>query len=360
MAHDISSKQPVRNNAIDVAKGLGIILVVFGHNWIVLHDKGELFRVIYSFHMPLFFFLSGIYIKESETLGSFLRSRADALLKPYFVVLIIVGFAEHLGGKVFSFDYLVGIIYGVGDTIVWTPLWFLPHLFLSSIFVWFVLKFNETLNGKKRILVCVVFLLMVINAQIVAQLSGKESPWIGFSSKFFSNDKIMLGLPFSADLVLITSAYGLLGYLSRDYINDIILNKLMLCVSVVIFCGSQYYFDETMDLNLRVFGNPVVSTLQAFSGIFIVLGLSAMLSHLARLGRLLAYIGASSLFILLFHAYTQSKVFYSGVHFVQDKNLMGVIALVAGVIFPILMLEIAKHNRCFSFLLLPKKYSQAK
>lgn len=26
--------------------------VVFGHNWIALHDSGELFRIVFSFHMP--------------------------------------------------------------------------------------------------------------------------------------------------------------------------------------------------------------------------------------------------------------------------------------------------------------------
>ena len=38
-----------RNTTIDVAKGIGIILVVAGHNWSVLHPKGEVFRIIFSF-----------------------------------------------------------------------------------------------------------------------------------------------------------------------------------------------------------------------------------------------------------------------------------------------------------------------
>jgi fucose 4-O-acetylase-like acetyltransferase len=46
-----------RNATIDIARGIGIILVVLGHNWLVLEDKGELFRVIYSFHLPRLFFV---------------------------------------------------------------------------------------------------------------------------------------------------------------------------------------------------------------------------------------------------------------------------------------------------------------
>ena len=48
---------------IDAANGLGIIFVVLGH---AIADTtqnvqffGKLFQIIYSFHMPLFFFLSG-------------------------------------------------------------------------------------------------------------------------------------------------------------------------------------------------------------------------------------------------------------------------------------------------------------
>ncbi len=79
------------SSKIDITKGIGIILIVFGHNWIVLHEKGELFRMIFSFHVPLFFFLSGIFLKASTQFRGFLLSRADSLLKPYFVVLAVLG-----------------------------------------------------------------------------------------------------------------------------------------------------------------------------------------------------------------------------------------------------------------------------
>lgn len=49
---------------IDIARGLGIAAVVLGHNWIVLHEKGELFRVIYSFHLPLFFFFLAYFLSR--------------------------------------------------------------------------------------------------------------------------------------------------------------------------------------------------------------------------------------------------------------------------------------------------------
>lgn len=44
----------MRDHLIDVAKGIGILLVVFAHIY-----KGSCTDFIYLFHMPLFFYLSG-------------------------------------------------------------------------------------------------------------------------------------------------------------------------------------------------------------------------------------------------------------------------------------------------------------
>lgn len=47
---------------VDVAKGIGIILVVLGHN----QSPDYIIKFIYSFHMPLFFFLSGYLTNPSK------------------------------------------------------------------------------------------------------------------------------------------------------------------------------------------------------------------------------------------------------------------------------------------------------
>lgn len=64
----------MRIDALDTAKGLGILLVVFGHAWRGNYAAGlgisdpvfeSVDRAIYSFHMPLFFFLSGLLFWET-------------------------------------------------------------------------------------------------------------------------------------------------------------------------------------------------------------------------------------------------------------------------------------------------------
>ena len=51
-----------RIDFIDVAKGIAIFLVVYGHTY----DGRNLHLFIYSFHMPLFFFISGLLFKENK------------------------------------------------------------------------------------------------------------------------------------------------------------------------------------------------------------------------------------------------------------------------------------------------------
>lgn len=82
---------------VDVAKGIAIALMVFGHVWRGLFEAHILTdvalytgidRFIYLFHMPLFFFLSGMFVSTSgtpSTFGPLLWKRAVAYLYPLLI-----------------------------------------------------------------------------------------------------------------------------------------------------------------------------------------------------------------------------------------------------------------------------------
>ncbi|MDP4006126.1 acyltransferase family protein [Methylobacterium sp. NEAU K] len=88
---------PGRIAWIDVAKGAGILLVVFGHVWRGCANAGlaidpavyaAVDRAIYLFHMPLFFFLAGLVLDRSlrgRTLTGYARDRAEQLIVPLLV-----------------------------------------------------------------------------------------------------------------------------------------------------------------------------------------------------------------------------------------------------------------------------------
>ena len=86
-----------RLNWVDTAKGLGIVLVVIGHvvgglvsadlmNWTPTVQFVEAW--IYSFHMPLFFFLSGLFLSRSvgkSSLLEFMSDKVRVVAYPYIV-----------------------------------------------------------------------------------------------------------------------------------------------------------------------------------------------------------------------------------------------------------------------------------
>lgn len=100
---------------IDRAKGLAIILVVFGH--LVPHGTlppGQewydvIWYAIYRFHMPFFMYLSGFVffhvgshlVVEPGAYASFLRTRAWRLLVPFFVFAAII-----VGGKYVAASFM--------------------------------------------------------------------------------------------------------------------------------------------------------------------------------------------------------------------------------------------------------------
>ena len=72
----------MKNNYIAIAKALGIMLMVVGHSGC----PDYLYRFIYMFHMPLFFFCSGFFMKPAEKVvdvRKFVFRRFKGLYWPY-------------------------------------------------------------------------------------------------------------------------------------------------------------------------------------------------------------------------------------------------------------------------------------
>ncbi|EKN3485828.1 acyltransferase family protein [Yersinia enterocolitica] len=82
----------VRNKNIDVLKAFATLLVIAGHviqTTTSRFDDDILFKVIYSFHMPLFMCISGYLYKEPKVISSDLMKKAKLLLVPFFSWAII-------------------------------------------------------------------------------------------------------------------------------------------------------------------------------------------------------------------------------------------------------------------------------
>jgi acyltransferase len=128
---------------IDAAKGIGILLVVLGHSP-GLPPFGVV--LIYSFHMPLFFFISGFVqtaTRSATPPGEVIRRNVRSLLVPYlffFAVSLAYWMATRgMGVRASKFagigivDALKGLVTGLSSDLFVNPaLWFLPCLFACA------------------------------------------------------------------------------------------------------------------------------------------------------------------------------------------------------------------------------------
>ena len=331
-----SANEIQRSATLDIAKAIGIALVVFGHNWAVMHEKGEMFRVVFSFHMPLFFFLSGVLMRGTDSLGYLTTARFQSLLKPYFVTLLLVGLVKlapkWLKAQSSPHDawlYLNGIFYATGQTIDWVPLWFLPHLFIVSMTAHLVAK---AIRVKVAMIVCSLGLL-------------------GIGVKLLSPQ----GLPWSVDLVPITLSFYLAGYSCREFVKSMTFNAAAFTMVALVFFMLHFFLDETIDLNLRFYGDFITTSIQAYSGIYLCFSLSVFLSRFKTPARILSYIGTGTLFILIFHDFFQRKAFLVLLTVSQGPLLPIVVSWVAGLVLPLIAWEFVKRNQFLSKAFLPIK-----
>jgi polysaccharide biosynthesis protein PslL len=348
---------PVRNVTVDVAKGIGIILVVLGHNWIVQHEDGELRRIIYSFHMPLFILISGIYLKETAFFGEFCLHKARSLLKPYLSTVTIMGVLLVIGG-VPTTGYLVAALYGTGESFRagahWTmePLWFLPCLFVTFLVTWKIIRISKVFGFSKAGMLLVVVTLLAFGTKYLGAFWHVAIPGVG-QAELPGEGKGLPGLPFSVDLVVLCSGFMLAGYVLREEIQTMTFNGFRLAVVTILFSGLHYRFDHFIDLNKRYLGSWPIVMLQVILGIYIAISLARLISRYRLPARILGYIGSASLFILLFHQPLQYIATVNLSPHLRSMYGVGLVALLVGISLPLGIFEVAKRHKAIAHLFLP-------
>ncbi|MBQ7669389.1 MAG: acyltransferase family protein [Clostridia bacterium] len=192
---------------VDVAKGLGILLVVFAHICL----KEPVLTVIYSFHIPLFFILAGM-MYNSEKYTSFkalLKSKIKSLGVPYLIFCLIgvlyavaVTLAECVIHEKTVSD-LWTLLYRCLYSIVWAPyskryfgffnvpMWFVPCLLLVFILYYFVRKFIKNKWLLAGVAVLITFVGWLSESSLIP-VDFSFLPW-NFSSACFAFGFFALG-----------------------------------------------------------------------------------------------------------------------------------------------------------------------
>lgn len=326
-----------RIDYLDIAKGIGILFVVLGHN----HIKQEypiVYQVVYSFHMPFFFLLSGMFFKQEYSFLELVQRRFNSLLKPFIAYLVIVYSASIFFTKI-DLPTILGRIpkalYAGPNTLEWVPLWFLPHLFLVNLFafivVWLIYKRLPYL-WLRLVLLAGMFW---VGAATLKLFWPVTYPVFGRSFEFY-------GLPWSADLLLITSAFFLLGYEIRrsflDKPSGFQYSIWVFLIALAVFVGLHIAFDSTIDFYIRSYEPALVSTLEAISGSVLVLYLAKWLEKSpALVANSLKYLGRASIVLLIFHFVPQEFLYPKLADLGANVVFASITSFGAGVLFPVLL-----------------------
>jgi len=282
---------------IDIARGIGILLVVMGHN-----DFGYVspfvYKVIYSFHMPLFFFLSGYFLNTTVPFFDFLKKRLNSLLKPYLFTLFLIYFLLVSFEKMSFKTALLRItksLYGAGYYLDWVQLWFLPHLFVVSLYAFLFLAVFGRWNNRYARWGALVLTLGVSSLFL--------QDFYPFPFSVFGKSYELYGLPFSLDLVLLSGFFFILGSEIRQVTAERTFENIYILLTAGIgMILMNQFLSPVIDFNTRLYESYLINTIEAIIGILFILALSRQIElRMPGLASLFKYFGQVSLFILLFH-----------------------------------------------------------
>ena len=317
---------------IDIAKGLGILLVVMGHNDFALVSP-FFYKFIYAFHMPLFFFLSGMFFKSEVPFLKLLRRRFDTLIKPYITITLLIFFMSLCFTRI-NFDVatvrVIKSLYANGHYIDWVQLWFLPHLFALNIFAFLFYKVSKSIRipGINWVLLVVIQVVGVI-------FIGAFWP---FTLNLMGRSLTLYGFPLSIDMVLVSGFFFILGCeIHRLVPAEKFASPITLVVSLAALLAMVIFLPQTIDFNTRSFESLPINTLEALLGITFIMALSKQIERIPRVSAAFQYIGQASLMILIFHVPIQETIGAKMMLIFNNEVLSYWIAYAAGVSLPLLI-----------------------
>ncbi|MBI1423352.1 MAG: acyltransferase family protein [Gammaproteobacteria bacterium] len=299
-----------RHAWVDVVRGLGIVLVFYGHyiqQGVDPHNASavEQFRFIYSFHMPLFFIMSGFFFRPTVEVFSRIGQLALRRLIPVLVfgifLLPIWLRYEILHSLSFRHDLAhMAFVYLDGRPELNWVTWFLVCLFMCESLAVLVLG---RLKGWKAQLPAGVFFLSIGLLFCDYSILPSEGWWYAIGRTWFLSEALVaLGF-----YIIGYAAFPLLKQLSTQRTLAALI--FLVTISIVFF---TYRFNHPQSIAVmmaaRTHGNSLYFVVTALAGAFAMFALAILIQS----SRLLEMIGRNTLVLLglngLFYTYLDPKL----------------------------------------------------
>ena len=306
---------------IDALKGFAIFCVTLGH----LGCNILLEKHIYSFHMFLFFFLSG-YVDKTESLSfkQYSLKKIKRILIPFISWNILSNLVAIFMGS--SLGDVINTTFLLNGEVCWNaPIWFLLTIFLTQI-LYFILK--KFLNLNDIVIMLISFLL-----------------WLVFSQR---------NILFKLNLVPMSMLFYVLGVFAQGKLQDktgkSLLRKhtMVSCIVFIVLAFINIYFGVVHNVRIvytkSIFGNVFYCLLAAISGIALYVLLFQLFAFLGN-NKLLNYLGRNSLIIMAsqFYFFTLYDVFAGfNVHLLRNTPKAFIMCIIT-IAFICLVTNTIKH-----------------
>ena len=316
-----------RDYSLDIARGIAGVLVVVGH---ISSTPALIHICIYSFHMPLFYIISGMILNTKIAFKDFLLKRVKGLFFPYLALNLLVWLMENaikfvislLGFTSFdrekSISSLLGIFVGWRLTEYYYILWFVISLFFGELLAYVILHIVH--DSKWILLIGIIFVLL--------------SPWVW---------KNVSGLPYSIDTLPIAVGFILVGNSIYDYIKGTITTRnilkggiILLFTCVVAIIGSQNWGD--VDIYNCQIGQIFIFILTSLSGSIAIIYISKGIKR----NRIVEFLSANTLTFYAFQNKIVIPICENAVRFIDKmfiSNLLYYMEWVISAVLTILILS---------------------
>lgn len=281
-----------RIDYLDIAKGFAMICIVMGHLGI---DRLNSF--VYTFHVPIFFLISGYFLTDKLSVPAFVKKKARQLLIPYAVTsfFIIAGVTLRDVIETKGFE---NVVYNVKT-------WTIAALYGSG-----TIEYQEPFYIKQ--IGAIWFLLALFFALIIVRFSMNwRYGFIGVAVLAYVGYKTttMVWLPWSVQAGMTAAVFVYIGFMAGKYrlpekkthpaVLSVLAGIWLICI---LFCGRMYVVRNHYE-------NGLLDVLGALAGSYIVVLLCEKAERYTNyIAKYLKFLGRNSLLFLCCHAVEQQVI----------------------------------------------------
>lgn len=364
---------------LDMAKGVGILLVILGHEAdLPLAAR----QFVTSFHMPLFFILSGMAVcltgEKERPFSQILKRKSRSIMRPYFIFSVLCLIME-----VFCAGVLKNVLWETVREHLWATVclagasvfWFLPALFFGELlFIGIFARAAGLKNkglqksvqgnvnpqtGKRRAGLCCGIIVTLLSV-IAYWLHLQENVFYGRYGQLLWGNFLHLFL--NAVLrVFFAMAFIAIGYAGYSLLRRLPKRRLAdFCLGAVLMAATWQISQKNgiTDMNYMVFGNIFLYAMTSVGGSFGLILLCRAVEKSAESlpGRILQYYGRNSLVVMMTHAPFYVMYVATVAMYIINNHILPLnsLLLCGGIVVGVLMIEvpiIEVLNRYFPFLL---------